>query len=104
MKASFASAKVLAHAERVLHRSTDLALQSAILRRQSRDLILQSASLTGAMRKLRRQTEESIVHGFVVAREGRRIVRRLRRPYARAAEVELKIVDLAGFRRRELVA
>src|SRR5262245_51150181 len=104
MKRSVLTARILAHAERVRHRSTDLMLQSQILQRQSLCLIRRSASLTGAMQTLRRQTEDSIVHGFVVAREGRRIGRRLRRPYTREAEAELKIVDLAGFRRRASVA
>jgi len=60
--------------------------------------------LTGELETLRRRTEDSIVHGFVVAREGRRIGRRLRRPYARAADVELRLVNLSGFRRRPAAA
>jgi len=89
MQSSEASTKtIFAHAAQVLRRSEDLVLQSEILQYESRSLILKSGSLNGAMQTLRRQTEDSIVHGFVVAREGRRIGRRLRRPYASAAEVE----------------
>ena len=89
-----------ARVARALHRSADLKRQSEIFQWHSECLLRRSVSLTGELETLKLRAQDSIVHGFVVAREGRRLGRKLSLPYASPAEVDHRIVDLARFRRR----
>ena len=93
------AAAVSARVARALFRSADLQRQSEILRCHSQNLLRRPVTLTSELETLKVRAEDSIVHGFVVAREGRRLGSKLRLPYASPAQVEHRTVDLAGFRR-----
>ena len=99
MRRSVAAEIVAAQVARVLHRSQDIVLQSQVLRLESRRLVRRSISLALEMRRLEDCAHDSIVHGFAVAREGRRIARKLRCPYASPIDGQQKVVGLARFRR-----
>src|SRR5262245_13210438 len=103
-KPAVAVENVSAHVARVLHRSQDLALQSEFLQWRSRRLLQRSISLVVEVETLKSQAQDSIVHGFVVAREGRRLHKQLRCPYARPTDGTQKVVSLALFRRRSSAA
>ena len=99
-RAPAAAEDVSARVARALFRSADLQCQYEILRCHSQNLLRGLVSLTVELETLKVRAEDSIVHGFVVAREGRRLGRKLRLPYASPAQVEHRTVDLARFRRR----
>jgi hypothetical protein len=95
-----AAEDVSARVARALHRSADLQRQSEILQWRSQCLLQRSVSLAGELKTLELRAQDSIVRGFFVAREGRRLGRKLRLPYARPAQAEHRLLDLARFRRR----